>query len=232
MLAVALICLVLAVGLTVSFVGNRGLQADAAAAAKQLQAVQAAPGQLPSADDLKRLDTLRQVLDMLGQYRKDGVPWSLRWGLYTGDAIYPAVRKIYFAHFQQMMFGDSQQALLAHLQRLPARPAATDNYGFTYDTLKAYLITTSNHDKSTKTFLAAGADGALAGGTRTGCGTDGAGAHTIRVLCRRTRGGKPLLDGERESNGRARAQLSFKVRRRRAHLPLDAGRGGSSESVD
>ena len=153
-MAGALVCLVLAVAVTVSFVGNRSLQADAANAARQLQATQSAPGQLPSVDDLKRLDALRQVLETLGHYRKDGAPWSLRWGLYSGDAIYPDVRKVYFGRFQQMMFGDSRQAMLAHLQKLPAAPAPTDNYGFTYNTLKAYLITTSNHDKSTRLFLA------------------------------------------------------------------------------
>jgi type VI secretion system protein ImpL len=149
----ALVCLALAVGFTVSYFGNRGLEADASAAAAQLQSVQVPPGQLPAADDLKKLDALRQVLATLDQYRREGAPWSLRWGLYAGDAIYPDVRRVYFADFQQMMFGATQQALLAHLQKLPPAPAPTDNYGFTYDTLKAYLITTSNHDKSTQAFL-------------------------------------------------------------------------------
>ena len=153
-LAGALVCLVLAVGVIVSFVGNHALQASAATAARQLQATQTVPGQLPSADDLKRLESLRQVLVTLGRYRKDGAPWSLRWGLYSGDAIYSDVRKVYFARLQQMILGDTRQAMLAYLQKLPSAPAPTDNYGFTYDTLKAYLITTSNHDKSTKLYLA------------------------------------------------------------------------------
>jgi len=150
----ALVCLVLAIGVTVSFFGNRSLQADAASAARELSATQNIAGQLPSVENLKRLDSLRQMLETLGRYRKEGAPWSLRWGLYSGDAIYPEVRKIYFARFQQMMLGESRQAILAHLQKLPAAPAPTDNYGFTYSALKAYLITTSNHDKSTRVFLA------------------------------------------------------------------------------
>ena len=36
---------------------------------------------------------------------------------------------------------------------LPATPAPTDDYGAAYDTLKAYLITTAHHDKSTRLFL-------------------------------------------------------------------------------
>src|SRR5208337_1704862 len=39
------------------------------------------------------------------------------------------------------------------LSSLPAAPGPNDQYGPAYDTLKAYLITTSNHDKSTSLFL-------------------------------------------------------------------------------
>jgi type VI secretion system protein ImpL len=150
----ALVCLVAAIGFTVSFFGNRSLLAQAQMASAQVQAIQTVPGQLPSADDLKRLESLRQVAETLHQYRRDGAPWSLRWGLYAGDAAYPEVRKLYFGGFQRVMFGTVRQALLTHLQSLPATPTPSDSYGFTYDTLKAYLIATSNHDKSTKEFLA------------------------------------------------------------------------------
>jgi type VI secretion system protein ImpL len=44
--------------------------------------------------------------------------------------------------------------MLASLQKLPPTISPTDEYGRTYETLKAYLITTSNHDRSTKLFLA------------------------------------------------------------------------------
>lgn len=152
--AACVACLIAAVGFVVSFAGNRKLEAQINSAASQLQTTKLAPGELPSLLDLQRLDSLRASLEMLQGYRDNGAPWSLRWGLYAGNAILPDVKKIYFGRFQQLMFGASQQALLTNLQRLPAAPSATDNYGTSYDTLKAYLVTTSNHDKSTKLFLA------------------------------------------------------------------------------
>jgi type VI secretion system protein ImpL len=42
---------------------------------------------------------------------------------------------------------------LQTLSALPVTPGPNDQYGPAYDTLKAYLITTSNHDKSTRLFL-------------------------------------------------------------------------------
>jgi type VI secretion system protein ImpL len=76
---------------------------------------------------------------------------SYRWGLYVGDNIYPHVRSIYFTEFRQLLFGQTQTALVQSLRDLPATPGP--DYGTTYDTLKAYLITTSNSDKSVKSFL-------------------------------------------------------------------------------
>jgi type VI secretion system protein ImpL len=43
--------------------------------------------------------------------------------------------------------------LIDTLRKLPFSPAPTDEYGPVYDTLKAYLITTAHHDKSTRLFL-------------------------------------------------------------------------------
>jgi type VI secretion system protein ImpL len=77
----------------------------------------------------------------------------MRWGLYTGNSLYPDVRKIYFQHFRKLLFGQTQAALLQTLSALPVTPGPNDLYGPVYDTLKAYLITTSNHDKSTRLFL-------------------------------------------------------------------------------
>jgi type VI secretion system protein ImpL len=77
----------------------------------------------------------------------------MRWGLYTGNSLYPDVRKIYFQHFRKLLFGQTQAALLQTLSALPVTPGPNDQYGPVYDTLKAYLITTSNHDKSTRLFL-------------------------------------------------------------------------------
>lgn len=147
------LCLICAIGFTWSFFNNRALESRALEAARGVQVAEGAAGQLPSVDSLRRLETLRATLDQLTEYERDGAPWGYRWFLYAGSDMYPHVRRIYYNKFHQLMFGQTQVGLLQWLQRLPAAPGPTDEYGPTYDTLKAYLITTSHHDKSTRLFL-------------------------------------------------------------------------------
>jgi type VI secretion system protein ImpL len=150
----AALCLVLAIGMLVSFGNNRGLESQALEAARGIPAAESTGLNLPSAEALRRLETLRQSLETLTAYEREGAPWSLRWGLYTGSSLYPEVHRIYFSRFHQLLFAQTQGTVLSTLQRLPGTPSPADEYGPTYDTLKAYLITTSNHDRSTKLFLA------------------------------------------------------------------------------
>jgi type VI secretion system protein ImpL len=143
--------LVLAIGFTVSFVNNRSLSNQVVEAARGITAAEASGMDLPSADALKRLETLRQSVETLSTYNRQGAPWRYRWGLYVGDDMLPGVRRTYFAKFHQLLLGGTQGTMLASLGGLPQTPGP--EYGPTYDTLKAYLITTSHHDKSTREFL-------------------------------------------------------------------------------
>lgn len=145
--------LIFIIGFIVSFVKNKNLESQVVNAAQGISGVQLTPQQLPSLDALTRLETLRQSVETLAQYEQDGAPFGMRWGLYVGDALYPDVRKIYFQHFHKLLFAQTQAALLQTLSALPGTPGPNDQYGPAYDTLKAYLITTSNHDKSTRLFL-------------------------------------------------------------------------------
>jgi type VI secretion system protein ImpL len=150
--AAAALSLILLLGLTVSFFNNRALETQVRDAAKGATSVESSGADLASIDSLRKLDTLRQSLETLGQYRREGAPWSYRWFLYAGDALYPSARRVYFDRFRQLLFGQTQTAILQSLRGLPATPGP--EYSPTYDALKAYLITTSYHDKSTKLFLA------------------------------------------------------------------------------
>lgn len=154
LICAAAFCLLLCIGFTVSFFLNRGLEGQVQEA---LQGTTAAPsaGSLASVDALRRLETLRQSLEVLTVYNRDGAPLRYRWGLYVGNALYPDVRRLYFARFKALLFGQTQNSLANFLGSLPAAPAppATPGYDQAYDALKAYLITTSNHDKSTREFL-------------------------------------------------------------------------------
>ena len=152
---IAAVCvgLILAIAFTISFFGNRALTSAVAQAASEIPRVELRAGQLPAAADLRRLENLRQAVVLLESYEKDGAPWHLRWGLYTGDRLYPAARELYFARFREMLFGQTQDRLLAWLRGLPNSPPPNDSYEKTYNALKAYLITTSNNEKSTVDFL-------------------------------------------------------------------------------
>jgi type VI secretion system protein ImpL len=151
LICAAALCLVFCIVFTVSFVLNKRLEGQVHEA---LQGTTAAPaaGSLASVDSLGRLEALRQSLETLTVYNREGAPLSYRWGLYAGNDLYPDVHRLYFARFKTLLFGQTQNNLAAFLSGLPAAPP-TPAYDQTYDALEAYLITTSNHDKSTREFL-------------------------------------------------------------------------------
>ena len=146
------ICLILAIGWTVSYFKNRELESGVKEAALASAGAEPTGINAASLESLRGLESLRQNLAVLGNYNRNGAPLSYRWGLYVGDDLYPQVYKLYFARFKQVLLGQTQNSMLEFMRRLPATPGP--EYAYTYDTLKAYLITVSNHDKSTRNFLA------------------------------------------------------------------------------
>jgi type VI secretion system protein ImpL len=154
LVAAACLALLYAIALIVSYSGNKSLENNAVAAVRAIGSVQPAAFETPPLETLTRLETLRQSLETLTRFRQEGPPLRLRWGLYAGDDLYPVVRQAYYSRFYRLLFGGTQLSLIDGLRRLPAAPTPTDEYGPAYDTLKAYLITTTHHDKSTRLFLA------------------------------------------------------------------------------
>lgn len=140
-------------GFGVSFLRNRALERDVQDAVADLRTTQTGPNQAANLTDLQKLDRLRQQLVTLSSYQSDGVPLGLRWGLYVGAEIYPDVKRVYFERFRQLLFAETQGKILNALGALPDKPGPNDSYDVAYNELKAYLITTSNHEKSTKEFL-------------------------------------------------------------------------------
>ena len=149
----AALCLLLTIGFTVSYFKNRSLENTALDAAKELSQSPSPGAGTPSKDDLVRLETLRTTLATIKEHRENGVPWGMRWFLYSGESMYPHVRQAYYNNFGKLLFWQTQAGWRGTLEKLPNVPAATDPYRPIYDTLKAYLITTSNHEKSTREFL-------------------------------------------------------------------------------
>ncbi len=151
----AALCLLYSGLLAMSFVNNRSLEQNALTAANGIGTTQVAGTALPTEDALHRLETLRQSLQQVTDYETNGKPLSLRWGLYSGTAMLPHLRELYYAKFRQLLFGGTQDQLVAFMQKAPATPGANDDYGFGYDTVKAYLLTTSESPRSSDPSLQA-----------------------------------------------------------------------------
>ena len=149
----AILCFVWILGLITSYFSNHALEADFVQAAKNIRVPDSSTNQPASLESLQQLETLRKSLAELTGYERNGAPLHLHWGVYPGHDFYPEARRVYFLRFRQLLFGQIQASILDTLRRLPTTPGPNDEYVSNYDTLKAYLITTSNPEKSTAEFL-------------------------------------------------------------------------------
>jgi type VI secretion system protein ImpL len=152
---IGLICLT---GFTVSYFRNRSLETRVQEAVTDLTTLDTRANQVAGVGDLTKLDNLRSELVDLSEYEQNGAPWSLRWGLYEGDQIYPDARRVYFERFRRLLFAETQKRITDNLGALDGKSAANapnDSYGKSYDELKAYLETTDPVDNkyTTKEFL-------------------------------------------------------------------------------
>lgn len=146
--------LVCCAAFAISFMGNRKLASVVAVSVSGLANTQTSVQHLPKLEELEQLEQLRNQLVTIENYKRTGIPLRLRWGLYLGDRIYPAARAAYYRAFSNLLFADTQGRLLNRLKEVPEKPGAGASYDATYNELKAYLITTSYHQKSSRDFLA------------------------------------------------------------------------------
>jgi len=137
----------------VSFVGNAHLVSSVRGAAQDLASVQNLGAQQPTVDSLRKLDSLRQTLVQLRDYKLNGAPLHLRWGLYAGNDMFEDARAIYFHAFDQVLFQHAKHNLLTDLRTYQGDPQPTADSGAAYDALKAYLLTTSESPRNTGEFL-------------------------------------------------------------------------------
>src|SRR5208282_5059587 len=100
---------------------------------------------------LHRLDNLRKSLLELREYDKS-TPFHLRWGLYSGnDPLTPDATSLYFHAFDQVLFQHAKQNLLADLHTYHGVPQNDADFGAPYNSLKAYLLTTSEYQRNSTT---------------------------------------------------------------------------------
>jgi type VI secretion system protein ImpL len=149
----SLLLLAYLVCLVISYGNNSKLEHQIASAANVLPTRNVPAGTLASVEELRALNQLRTALLQLVNYRQKGPPLMYRWGLYHGDQLLEAARHIYFDRFQRLLLANTQNNLVAALNALPAASQPDSDYNAGYNPLKAYLITTTNPDKSTREFL-------------------------------------------------------------------------------
>lgn len=152
--SISVILLAVLVCFTISWTNNSRLEHSIAKAANALPTTPVPASMLASTPQLASLDQLRASIVKLEDYQKNGPPFMYRWGLYHGNTLLAAARRIYFDRFRTLMLADTQADLVTYLSGLPATPPQGADYGAAYNALKAYLITTSDSNKSTPDFLA------------------------------------------------------------------------------
>ena len=135
---------------TISYFNNRSLINAVSVSARNISPNESPSGDLASLDVLKRLETLRQSSRPWQSTTARAHPGPITASSTWAKTLYPEARKIYFDRFRMAMFGQTQAAILQNLRSLPASPAPEHEYQPTYDSLKAYLITTSYHEKTTR----------------------------------------------------------------------------------
>jgi type VI secretion system protein ImpL len=137
---------------SVSFTRNRALVGSAAQAARAIPQTPVAAGQVASVDSLAKLTQMKEILASLNAYAADGEPMSYDALLYAGNDIREPLNRAYYTIFRRLLLAPTQQTLIS----ICTNPQNYDSQGYryVYDALKAYLITTSHHDKSTPQFLA------------------------------------------------------------------------------
>lgn len=152
----AALCAIYLVLLTISYLNNSALEKRIMNAARALPtgaAANANSAAMPSLSDLQSLDQLRQAIVQLDGYSRNGPPWSYRFGLYQGDKLDARALRLYFDRFRPLLLNSTQMNFISYLRALPDSPATGADYTAAYNPLKAYLITTSNPEKSSPEIL-------------------------------------------------------------------------------
>ena len=147
------VALVLILGFLTSYLSNASLVSRVRQAALDLSIVPAPTGQIPTQESLQRLDTLRQAVAELSDYEQNRAPLHLRWGLFTGDDVYPDARAIYFQYFDKLLLDHTRRNLLTDLRTYRGEPQSSADSGAAYDALKSYLLMTSEYKRNTGSFL-------------------------------------------------------------------------------
>lgn len=131
--ACAVLTILGATMLSVSYNANANYVEEVSAAVEQLAASEVTDGDLSAERVLARLDALRATFDVARRHEAD-VPWSMRFGLYRGSALGSAARDAYTRELNGVLPGVLSTRLA---QQLRANETSPDRL---YEYLKGYLM--------------------------------------------------------------------------------------------
>lgn len=147
--AATAVSLIWLAGATVSFFNNRLI-----AQTSREVGTRAATPRLGSLESLRAVEELRLPASVVSDHMKFRPPMSYRWGLYPGEPMQAAVRDTYCRELQRSLLSETRKTLALRLAALPPAPGPADDYDTPYGDLKAYLMLTSNRERSDPAFLA------------------------------------------------------------------------------
>ena len=96
-------------------------------------------GSIPEKAD--KLTGIKNRLKQLDDWKKDGAPIGMRWGMYSGDKLYEPLRNVYLAILDRGLRVPVQPMLEAHIRGLdPTSASRPEVYNATYEDLKLLLM--------------------------------------------------------------------------------------------
>jgi type VI secretion system protein ImpL len=91
--------------------------------------------------NVTHLDAAREQLTRLADWKDNGAPTELRWGMYVGDGLYASLRAEYGAALGRLVVQPAKKELENRLRALDTGPVRTsEHFGRDFDTLKLYLM--------------------------------------------------------------------------------------------
>ncbi len=123
-----------------TFMKNRELVATAEKLALDANKTNWADTNIGVVDKAKRLDDLRAQLRQLDEWNREGAPIAYRWGMYSGEGLYPPVRNVYVANLQTAFAIPTKARLEDELRGVGDSSTLTvDQYNTHFSRLRAYL---------------------------------------------------------------------------------------------
>ena len=150
-LAVLALCII---GASVSYSNNGQIVRNALTASQYLGGMQISPGQTPPPEALRQLESLRQVAAGAIDRQRYGPPMSMRWGVYPGADLYQRPVALYCREFDRLLLADTRASFTNYFRHLPPAPNPGDTYQGPFDSLRAYLMATSEAARTEPGFLA------------------------------------------------------------------------------